>query len=160
MGVSGCGKSTVGEAVAQRCGMTFTDGDDLHPKSNIEKMSKGVPLTDADRAPWLAVVGQTLAHTNGPAIIGCSALKRKYRDQIRDELQEPVCFVHLDAPQNILADRVNSRPGHFMPPALLESQFAALEPLGAEECGVVVDISKPLEDVIGATEMYVRENLA
>jgi carbohydrate kinase (thermoresistant glucokinase family) len=156
MGVSGCGKSTVGDAVAKSCGMTFVDGDDLHPAANIEKMTQGIPLTDQDRAPWLAIVGQTLANGVGPTIIGCSALKRKYRDLIREQVSETVCFVHLDAAQDVLAERVNSRPGHFMPPKLLDSQFAILERLSTEECGVEIDISKPLEDVIVAAENYVR----
>ena len=146
MGVSGCGKSTVGEAVAEKCGMTFIDGDDLHPNENIEKMTQGIPLTDTDRKPWLARVGQALGERNAPTVIGCSALKRKYRDLIREQLPDAVCFVHLDAPQSVLAERVNSRPGHFMPPELLNSQFAILERLDAQECGVEIDISKPLED--------------
>lgn len=160
MGVSGCGKSSVGAALAERCGMEFIDGDDLHPKSNIRKMASGQPLDDADRAPWLARVGQALAGARAPAVIGCSALKRMYRDWIRQELSEPVGFLHLDAPKHVLAERVANRDGHFMPPALLDSQFAALERLGPDESGVQIDIAQSFEGVVAQSERYVRESLA
>jgi len=97
MGVSGCGKSSVGRALSVICDMTFFDGDDLHPQANIDKMSKGEPLTDEDRKPWLQTVGDVLAETPGPVVVGCSALKRIYRDIIRDRVPEPVRFLHLDA---------------------------------------------------------------
>jgi carbohydrate kinase (thermoresistant glucokinase family) len=159
MGVAGCGKSSVGEALAERCGIEFVDGDTLHPKSNIEKMSSGTPLDDGDRAPWLSRVGRTLAEAKGPIVIGCSALKVKYRDLIRREVSEPVMFLHLDAPQPVLARRMASRTGHFMPPALLDSQFAALEPLGPQEAGAVIDIDAPLEQVVSEAEAHVRAAL-
>lgn len=159
MGVSGCGKSSVGEAAAARCGMTFIDGDDLHPQANIDKMASGEPLTDADREPWLEQVGQTLAETQGSVIIGCSALKRAYRDIIRTHADAPVHFLHLDAPKEVLAARVQNRPGHFMPPALLDSQFAALEHLGPDEPGVRIDIDQPFDGVIGQTATYLKETM-
>jgi len=148
MGVSGCGKTSVGEALAGSTDITFIDGDDLHPAENIAKMSRGEPLNDADRAPWLAQVGGTLASQTGPAIIGCSALKRSYRDIIRRNAREPVTFLHLAAPKLVLAKRVANRPGHFMPPALLDSQFAALEQLQDDERGAVINIDQPLAGVI------------
>ncbi|WP_299968654.1 gluconokinase [uncultured Roseobacter sp.] len=156
MGVSGCGKSSVGEALSARCQIDFIDGDDLHPPANIAKMSSGEPLDDADRAPWLAAVGQALAQHHGPAIIGCSALKRRYRDWIRQEVSEPLHFLHLDAARDVLAERVQERRDHFMPTSLLDSQFAALEPLQRDELGAAIDISRPLDAVIRESEAYVK----
>lgn len=157
MGVSGCGKSSVGEALAEATGLTFIDGDDLHPPSNIAKMSAGTPLDDADRAPWLKAVGQALAREDGSVAIGCSALKRAYRDIIRAEAVEEVHFLHLAAPKAVLAKRVAARKGHFMPPALLDSQYAALEQLEADETGTVLDIAQPLDKVVGDAVAYVRQ---
>lgn len=159
MGVSGCGKSSVGEALSTRCGMTFIDGDDLHPRANIEKMASGVPLTDDDRGPWLEAVGDALAASAGTSAIGCSALKRRYRDIIRSRVAEPVCFIHLHAEQRVLEERVNEREGHFMPPALLQSQFDALEMLEADELGARIDIAQPLAGVISDAERYVKETM-
>jgi len=159
MGVSGCGKSSVGTALSVLCGMDFIDGDDLHPKCNIQKMASGVPLGDADRAPWLATIGRVLADAKGPIVIGCSALKKCYRDWIRQEVPEPVRFLHLDAAKPVLAARVAGRQGHFMPPALLDSQFAALERLRPGELGAEIDIAKPYEDVVAQSEGYVRETM-
>lgn len=159
MGVSGCGKTSVGLALAKPGDITFVDGDALHPPANIAKMASGTPLNDVDRAPWLADVGRTLAETDGPVAIGCSALKKKYRDWIRDAVGEPVGFIHLDAPKDVLEQRVNDRDGHFMPAGLLDSQLAALEPLDADELGSKVDISKPLPDVIQQSDTYIRKTL-
>lgn len=159
MGVSGCGKTSVGTALSARCGLEFIDGDDLHPPRNIEKMASGQPLDDADRAVWLTDVGRKLAAAKGPVIIGCSALKRKYRDLIRGEAAEPVGFLHLDAPQQVLASRVAARRGHFMPPGLLDSQFRTLERLEPDEQGREVDITRPFSDVVRQSEVYVNEML-
>lgn len=159
MGVSGCGKSSVGAGLAVMCGMEFIDGDDLHPHANIDKMSRGVALNDADRAPWLAKVGQTLASTSGPVLVGCSALKRKYRDQIRAEVPEPVQFIHLDAPQDFLRQRLTQRVGHFMPSSLLVSQFKTLEPLGQDEWGGEIDIMQPYTTVLAGAETYIQETM-
>ncbi len=159
MGVSGCGKSSVGTALSALCNIDFVDGDDLHPRSNIEKMARGTALEDSDRAPWLADVGRTLADHAGPIVIGCSALKKKYRDMIRAHVPEPVHFLHLDAPKDVLAQRVQSRAGHFMPPALLDSQFEALERLDRDEWGGEIDIAKPYAEVVAQSENYVRETL-
>ncbi|MEM8850609.1 MAG: gluconokinase [Pseudomonadota bacterium] len=156
MGVSGCGKTSVGEALAAHGLLTFVDGDTLHPRSNIDKMSRGIPLGDADRWPWLAAVGQRLAAGPDPIAIGCSALARRYRDVIRAEAM-PVHFIHLFAAKAVLAKRVDARRGHFMPPALLDSQFDALEPLAADEDGVTIDIASSLETVIAQASAYVRE---
>ena len=148
MGVAGCGKSTVGAALADRLGARYLDGDDLHPPANIAKMSTGHPLTDADRAPWLDRVGQTLRNQPGLCLIGCSALKRAYRDRIRAAAGEPVGFLHLTGSRAVIESRMAARTGHFMPVALLDSQFATLEPLQPDETGIAVDIDQPLADVV------------
>jgi len=150
MGVAGSGKSTVGEALAKRIGATYFDGDDLHPRANIEKMSRGEPLTDEDRWPWLTLVGEALAQGDGTKIVGCSALKRIYRDHIRDKAKVPVIFVHLAGSREVISGRMGARTGHFMPTTLLDSQFAALEPPSADELSVTVDIDQPLEGVVDA----------
>lgn len=155
MGVAGCGKSTVGEALAGRGVITYADGDDLHPAENIAKMSSGQPLDDNDRRPWLIRVGQALAEGPDSAAIGCSALKRIYRDLIRDQVPGEVHFLHLAAPKEVIAARMAVRKGHFMPLALLDSQFAALEQLGDDEMGTVIDISHPVDAVVDAAAAYV-----
>ena len=159
MGVSGCGKSSVGRALSVMCDMTFIDGDDLHPEANIEKMARGHPLGDADRVPWLETVGDTLAETAGPVVIGCSALKRRYRDIIRARVPEPVRFLHLDAAPQVLLQRLTGRRSHFMPTSLLTSQFEALEGLAGGELGTRINIAQPYGAVIGQTETYVRETM-
>lgn len=153
MGVSGCGKSHIGAEFAAAIDAQFIDGDSLHPKANIDKMRLGDPLTDSDRAPWLDQVGQAL----GPdTVIACSALKRRYRDRIRDTAGATVVFVFLHGPRDVLIERVNNRPGHFMPASLLDSQFATLEPPDAAETHITVDIRKPpaqiVQDLIIATK--------
>ena len=145
MGVSGCGKSSVGAALAAATGLRYADGDDLHPAENVAKMRRGEALTDADRAPWLALVGAAL--TPG-TIIGCSALKRAYRQVITTTAGAPVLFIHLSGSRDLIAARMQARQGHFMPPALLDSQFATLEPPGPEESALTVDIAQPLPHLI------------
>ncbi len=148
MGVAGSGKSTVGEALARQTGATYRDGDDLHPAANIAKMSRGEPLTDEDRWPWLTLVGQALAEAPTPLIIGCSALKRSYRDHIRSTAGGPVVFVHLSGSRKVIEGRMGARTGHFMPTSLLDSQFATLEPPQADEHAVTVDIDQPLDALV------------
>lgn len=150
MGVSGCGKSSIGAGVAQAAGVVFIDGDDLHPQSNIDKMAAGTPLNDTDRAPWLAQVGKTFANHHGRLVIGCSALKRSYRDIIRTHAGGPVAFLHLAGSRDIIAQRMASRADHFMPLGLLDSQFADLQPPGADEISVTVDIDQPPAAIINA----------
>ena len=147
MGVAGCGKSSVGVALAAALGLPYRDGDDLHPAENVAKMAAGVPLTDADRAPWLADVGAALAH-DAPLIIGCSALKRRYRDQIRATAGGAVTFVHLAGSRAVIEARMAARQNHFMPVSLLDSQFAALEPPLPDEPSLTVDIDQPLDRVV------------
>lgn len=148
MGVAGCGKSSVGAALSDVMGIPYRDGDDLHPPENIAKMSRGEPLTDADRWPWLALVGQALQ--DGPMIIGCSALRRVYRERITETAGRPVCFAHLAGSRAVIEARMRARQGHFMPPALLDSQFATLEPPGPDENAVAVDIDQPLAGIVAA----------
>ncbi len=146
MGVAGCGKSSVGEGLAARLGVPYRDGDGLHSAANVEKMRAGVPLTDADRWPWLDTVAVTL-RDRAPIIVGCSALKRVYRDQIRAGAGGPVTFVHLAGSRELIAARMAERTGHYMPLSLLDSQFAALEAPRADE-GVTVDIGPPVSAII------------
>jgi gluconokinase len=140
MGVSGCGKSTVAGVLAGRLGWDLGEGDDLHPKANVEKMASGHPLTDDDRWPWLEKVAEWIRERTAaghPGIITCSALKRSYRDILRGE---HVVFVYLHGSREQIATRLQARHGHYMPPALLDSQFADLEPPGADERAVRIDI--------------------
>ncbi len=152
MGVSGTGKTTVAVRLAEHFGWEFVEGDDLHPPANIAKMASGVPLDDDDRAPWLRAVGLVIArhHADGTSsVVTCSALTRAYRDVLRSHVEDDaaVFFVHLAAPYDVLRTRMESRE-HFMPPALLRSQFDTLEPLGQDEPGVVVDVSQPVDGVV------------
>jgi gluconokinase len=150
MGVSGSGKSTIGALLADRLGIAFIDGDSLHPIENVEKMAGGTPLTDDDRWPWLAVVGETLnaAGAEGRGIaVACSALKRAYRDAIL--AKAPAArFVHLTGSVEVLASRVEGRSDHFMPTGLLQSQVSTLEPLADEEPGFTVDIDRPVPEIV------------
>lgn len=139
MGPSGSGKSTVGLALAERIGALFVDGDDLHPEANVAKMAAGVPLDDADRMPWLQLVGATLQESPN-IVIACSALKRRYRDAIRAEAPDAF-FGELSIARRTLAERMLSRGEHFMPASLLDSQLQTLEPLREDERGIRIDES-------------------
>ena len=141
MGVAGCGKSTVGEGLAQATGGTYLEGDAFHPQTNIDKMSRGEPLTDDDRWPWLDEVATHMREQSGVVFAGCSALKKSYRDRIRERAGEPVLFIHLAGSKELIADRMGARTGHFMPLNLLESQFATLETPDGNEHAIAVDIS-------------------
>ena len=148
MGVSGCGKTQVGQRFAKAIGAGFIDGDDLHPKENVAKMARGEPLDDADRKPWLAAVALQLAQADGPLVIGCSALRRRYRDWIRDGAPGPVTFLHLAGTREVIAGRMAERTDHFMPLSLLDSQFAALEPPDHDESAVTVDIDQSIAEIV------------
>ncbi|ABK75068.1 gluconokinase [Mycolicibacterium smegmatis] len=151
MGVSGSGKSTVGAALAQRLRVPFADADDFHPPANIEKMSAGHALDDDDRYPWLEAIGKWLAEHPAGGVMSCSALKRTYRDQLRQHCPD-IEFLHLEGSMETIGRRQASRPGHFMPASLLESQFKTLEPLAPDECGVAIDVDQSIDDII---ESYV-----
>ena len=152
MGVSGSGKTTVGEALAKRLGMPFIEADDLHPKSNRDKMAAGIPLTDEDRWPWLDAMGDRLEQVrrDGHGVLAtCSALKRVYRDRLRAKVEGPLLFVLLDSPREVLAVLMAHRRGHFMPPALLDSQLATLErPTPDEPDITVLDGTKPVDELV------------
>jgi gluconokinase len=149
MGVSGSGKSTVGSALAQRLRVPFVDADALHPAANVAKMAAGHPLDDSDRVPWLDRVGEWLAAHSDGGVVSCSALKRKYRDQLRAHCAT-VEFLHLAGPPELFDRRMAERSGHFMPPSLLASQFAALEPLSADEHGATADATQDVAAIVGA----------
>ena len=155
MGVSGSGKSTVGAALAQRLRVPFADADDFHPPANIAKMTAGESLDDDDRYPWLEAIGEWLvAHEESGGVMSCSALKRKYRDQLRGHAPE-VEFLHLHGTREVIARRQASRPGHFMPASLLDSQFATLEALAPDERGQVVDVDQSIDAIVQA---YVEQH--
>lgn len=152
MGVSGAGKSTIAKAVAARLGWTFLEGDDLHPAANVAKMKSGIPLDDADRAPWLAAIAAWIdrqAQAGEPGIIACSALKRRYRQALTDG--RPFArIVYLEGDRDIIRERIEARKHAYFPAALLDSQFDALEPPGPDEHPIVVDVAQPLEAQVEA----------
>ena len=142
MGVSGCGKSTVGQALAHAQGVAFVEGDQFHSASSVAKMSEGVALTDEDRSDWLRTLQAQLrdaAERGAGLVLSCSALKRRYRDLLRDG-DPGLRFAHLQGPRDLIAARMQARVGHYMPPSLLDSQLRDLEPLQADEAGVALDI--------------------
>lgn len=154
MGVSGAGKTSVAEALADRLGWLFLEGDSLHPPDNIAKMSAGTPLDDADRAPWLAAIARHLADWRAAGISGvvtCSALKRRYRDVLRDGHGD-LRIVFLRGNAAVLAPRMAARRGHFMPPGLLLSQLATLEPPGPDEATIVLDVGPAVSTLVDQAE--------
>jgi gluconokinase len=144
MGVSGTGKSTIGRGLAEALGLPFVEGDDLHPDANVAKMAAGIPLTDADRAPWLDRVA---ARLDEPVVITCSALKRSYRDRLRRAAPDLV-LVYLHGTRELLAERMAQRDGHFMPTSLLDSQLATLEEPAADEDVIPVDIKLRPDEIV------------
>jgi carbohydrate kinase (thermoresistant glucokinase family) len=150
MGVSGSGKTTVGEKLAVRLGWPFEDADQFHPASNVAKMSAGHPLTDEDRWPWLRAIAAEIdrvRNTGGSVVIGCSALRRAYRD-ILVHNRPDTRLVYLEGTQALIGDRLGRRKGHFMPPGLLTSQFETLEPPAADEHPVTVSIDAPVDNIV------------
>lgn len=149
MGVAGSGKSTVGQALASRLGWVFLEGDAFHTFSNVEKMSRGVPLTDSDRRPWLDALGREMAILAGSgknAVVACSALRGAYRERLRAAVPG-VGFVHLAGDENRLASRLAARKGHFADGRLLASQLDALEAPGPDEA-LLVDIEMPVAEIV------------
>jgi gluconokinase len=148
MGVSGCGKSTVGTELAKRLGVTFADADDFHPAANVAKMAAGTPLDDDDRWPWLDLVAAWLRdHRDAGGVVSCSALRRTYRDLLTADAPR-ARFVHLHGDRDVLAQRVAHRPGHFMPAALIDSQLHTLEPLQPDERGFTLDVALPVHVLV------------
>ena len=140
MGVSGSGKTAVAQGLSEALGWELAEGDDFHPETNVAKMRSGIPLTDADRWPWLESIGKWISgkeRAREPAVVTCSALRRAYRDRLR-EGRPHVRFLHVTAEPDVLLDRLKERPGHYMPASLLASQLAILEPLADDEPGVTI----------------------
>ena len=149
MGVSGCGKSTMASALGERLGLDMVDGDDLHLPESVAKMRSGIALQDADRWPWLDRIGHYLAQAQEPGrVVACSALKRVYRDRIREQAGD-VCFVFLDGDFDLIEQRMRQRVGHYMQPGLLDSQFRTLEKPQADESDVIrLPITEPVQDMV------------
>jgi carbohydrate kinase (thermoresistant glucokinase family) len=150
MGVSGSGKTTVGEILAARIGWRYEDADTFHPASNVAKMSAGQPLTDDDRWPWLRAIAGEIDRASAAGervVIGCSALRRVYRDLLVHGRHD-IRIVYLQGTQGLIADRLGERKGHFMPPGLLTSQFGTLEPPAPDEHAVTVSIDAPAETIV------------
>lgn len=150
MGVSGCGKSSLAQSLAQHLSLPFIEGDELHPARNVALMAAGTPLTDEDRSGWLQAIAARLAaaETTG-MVVSCSALKRSYRDLLRASAPD-LRLVHLSGSENVLAQRMHARTGHYMPPSLLRSQLDTLQPPGADEHAVVLNIETPPEQMLAA----------
>ncbi|MFD0704463.1 gluconokinase [Alloscardovia venturai] len=149
MGVAGCGKSTAATAIRDQLNYTMAEGDDFHPQANIDKMSAGIPLTDDDRWPWLSAINEWMVSQEAlgkNTVVSSSALKRSYREVLNRGVD--VYFLHLDGEQRLIQERLSARQGHFMPPALLPSQFAILEPLSSDENGEAISIEGSIDDVI------------
>lgn len=158
MGVSGCGKSTVAEGIAEEMGLPLAEADRFHPPENIAKMRAGIPLTDADRWPWLSALAAWMraqARQGRSTVMACSALRRSYRDVLRTG-PPSLDIIHLDGPPEIIRERMSHREGHFMPATLLDSQVATLEPLEADESGIVLDLSKPPDDLVAEAVAWLR----
>lgn len=145
-GVSGSGKTTIGVALAERLGVPFCDGDDLHPAANVAKMGAGTPLTDADRWPWLDDVGAWLAEREA-GVVACSALRRAYRDRLRAVVPD-LQMLLLDGAPDLIRRRQAGRGQHFMPASLLDSQLATLEPLDPDEAGTTLDVADPVDVLV------------
>lgn len=167
MGVSGAGKSTVGERLAAALGAEYADGDDFHPPANVAKMAAGVPLDDADRWPWLDAVAAWLAQPGDPrhsravrgGVVSCSALTRRYRDRLRAEVPA-LFFIELDVSREELMRRLTTRSGHFMRARLLDSQLSTLQPLATDEPGVRIDATGDIEQVVeqARAALYAKRN--
>ena len=152
MGVTGCGKSTVAQALAQQLHAVFIEGDNHHSATNKAKMSAGVPLEDADRWPWLATVANAMRQAPGGTVLSCSALKRVYRDYIYSIVAQPVLFVYLHGSREVLSARLANRQGHFMSKALLDSQLATLEQPNDDENSITINVDSTISNIVDAIE--------
>jgi gluconokinase len=154
MGVSGSGKTSVGRAMAHRWGDDFIESDELHTANDVRKMASGIPLNDNDRWPWLRAIGEQLRDAqvaDRRTVTACSALKREYRDLLREYVPDAF-FVELDGPPEVVSERVLSRHHEFMSPSLLVSQYATLEPLEADERGLRIEVTIPVEEIVDVVE--------
>ena len=161
MGVSGCGKSTVGALLGARTGIPFIEGDTLHPARNVALMAAGTPLTDEDRAGWLDDIASRFGALEADAglIISCSALKRIYRDRLRAACTD-LRFIHLHGDKALLEQRLQYRTGHYMPPSLLTSQLQTLEPPGSDEPAITLDIAMPTDQLVAHIEQQLHLHIA
>jgi carbohydrate kinase (thermoresistant glucokinase family) len=158
MGVSGCGKSTVGQQLAERLGLPFVEGDTLHPPENVARMAAGIPLTDEDRWPWLDRIAQALGDArDGGVVVACSALKRAYRDRLRGAAPD-LTLIHLRGERDALAARLASRRGHYMPASLLDSQLRTLQPPEPDERAIELDVQAPPQALVQQTEAFVARS--
>jgi carbohydrate kinase (thermoresistant glucokinase family) len=151
MGVAGSGKTTIGAGFARALDIPFIEGDDLHPRANVERMARGIPLTDEDRRPWLESIAERLREAfraGDGVVVTCSALKRRYRDLLRSHGAADTRFVYLSGSREVIAGRLSGRRGHFMPAALLDSQFAALEEPAPDEHAWVCDVREPPDAIV------------
>jgi len=156
MGVCGCGKTTLATALAKELNGQFIEADDLHSVANVEKMRRGVPLNDSDRWPWLLQVAKAANELQEPVFISCSALRRSYRDFLRDNISSAVDFVHLNGDKQTLLSRMGGREGHYMPTALLDSQLELLEKLGQEESGFQLDIELTVSEMVDRYKQFCK----
>lgn len=156
MGVSGSGKSTIGEKLAAALHLPFLEGDSLHPQSNVDKMASGIPLQDEDRWPWLDMIGEKLAAADQGLIVSCSSLKQTYRDRLRSAVGGKLAFVFLDGSFEVLNEHMGQRTGHFMPVTMLESQLATLESPVGEPLVFRADVADPIEKIIAESLDWVR----
>ena len=163
MGVAGSGKTTIASGLAETFGVPFVEGDSLHPPANVKKMASGIPLTDDDRWPWLEAIGERMEVervTGHGVVVSCSALKHIYRDCLRKCVHGRVQFILLDGSHALISDRMKKRKGHFMPPALLDSQFATLERPGADEDATILDISHTIPSLLAEARRSVSAEAA
>lgn len=157
MGVQGAGKSTIGSMIAERLGLVFVDGDRLHSEENVARMAAGIALTDDERLPWLRDIGRVLSDGRDRGIVVvCSALKREYRDLLRESVSD-LFVVDPEGPMELVAARISEREHEYMPPELLQSQYDILEPLAADERGVIVDISQSPEEITRAAVQAIEQ---
>ncbi|MFP6901776.1 MAG: gluconokinase [Opitutales bacterium] len=147
MGVSGCGKSVIGQALAERLGIPFLEGDAFHPPENLAKMGSGMPLEDADRIDWMVAIRAAMMQERQSAIVACSALKRKHREFLSD-ISKKVQFIHLRGDHDLLKRRIESRTGHFFDPKLLDSQLTSLEEPSPEEGAIVIEVDRTVENIV------------
>jgi len=160
MGVSGCGKSTIAEGVAQRIDAAFIEADALHSDANISKMASGEPLTDDDRWPWLKRVATAIQTSQIPVVVSCSCLKRAYRDVLCNQSKLHIGFIHLHTDRDVIAKRMAKRSDHFMPTSLLDSQIAVLEMLDADENGVLVDVNQSIDLIVDEATRFVKQTMS
>lgn len=156
MGVSGSGKSTVGEKLAEALNLPFLEGDSLHPKSNVDKMASGIPLQDEDRWPWLDKIGERMATAEQGLIVSCSSLKKSYRERLRAAVGGQLAFVFLDGSFEVLHEHMGHRTGHFMPVTMLESQLATLESPVGEPLVFRADVVDPIEKIVAESLEWLR----